>query len=249
MKWVQELPNIEPQIKKTGILLSTSKNGQAQTILNLNGLERKSLIGGARWLGEAGSGKMGQISCSACTSHTLSIPEPHFTPTVHFSSSEAPQTAYHCDFHPPFKLLLLLASQLKKILHGSTICKTELDMVGVEAKDAEVKVRSSFHSPLLSPPALGPSPSRHWGKPPCSVQTVCELHSIEPPLPHPKTHQHSQRKHRSVPESHRKRCEYTEGSFREIGGSSTACHMAKLAKIPHHSRSLSPLHIPLLFPL
>ena len=54
IKWVQELPNIEPQIKKTGILLSTLKNGQAQTILNLNGLERKSLIDGARCWGRQG---------------------------------------------------------------------------------------------------------------------------------------------------------------------------------------------------
>lgn len=48
----QELPDIKPQIRKIGILLfikATTKNGQAQNILNLNGLERKKSLIIAGW--------------------------------------------------------------------------------------------------------------------------------------------------------------------------------------------------------
>ena len=39
-------------------------------------------------------------------------------------------------------------------------------MVGVEAKDAEVKVHCPFHSHLLSPPAPGPPSLKALGKAP-----------------------------------------------------------------------------------
>ena len=81
------------------------------------------------------------------------------------------------------------------------------------------------------------------------MQTACELHSIEPPLPHPKTHLSTAKGNtdlsQKATESNGSTLKVSSG--RERG--STACPMAKLAKIPHHSRSLSPLHLPLLFPL
>lgn len=88
-----------PQIKKIGILLSvkpTSKNKQAENILNLNGLERKSLIGGAG----SGSVKMGLCSSSTCSSHAavsklFTFSEQHLTLMVPFSAYD-PSGAPYC---------------------------------------------------------------------------------------------------------------------------------------------------------